>query len=608
MGVDVSQDHREMKSISSVWNLKRNADQDEVRPDTSTPEEMKVGLDPVDKKKEASTLELDHVEYTKDAAELNADEDQDMAMKIMDAADDANEANEEEKKMTLWKALKMYPKAAGWSVLVSTTLVMEGYDTALLNALFALPVFQEKFGSPSKNGGYEIPSRWQIGLNMCVFVGEIIGLQMTGLVVERLGNRYTMMVALSLLFGYNFILYFCKNLPMIAVGQILSAMPWGCFQSLTVTYASEVCPLALRYYLTTYSNMCWLFGQILAAGIMKNSELHYPDNELGYKLPFALQWLWPAPLALGIFLAPESPWWLVRKGKLVDAKRSLGRILTGKGLEKETQVEITLEQIKLTIEKERIAKAKAGSLLDCFKGVDARRTRIACGTWIAQNSSGAVLLGYSTYFFQKAGMETSNAFTFAIIQYCLGLVGTLCSWVISGRFGRWNILTGGLTFQMVILFIIGGLGFGSGKGASNSAGGLLIALSFFYNAGIGAVVYCIVTEIPCAELRTQTVVLARNCYNLVAIINSILTPYMLNTQDWNWGAKTGLYWGGITALTLAWVIIDLPETTGRTFSEINELFALGVPARKFKSTEVDPFGRRTNAEEIEEVESTPGAL
>lgn len=61
--------------------------------------------------------------------------------------DDANEANSEEKSMTLKQALLIYPKAALWSILVSTTLVMEGYDTALLNALYALPVFQRKFGT-----------------------------------------------------------------------------------------------------------------------------------------------------------------------------------------------------------------------------------------------------------------------------------------------------------------------------------------------------------------------------------------------------------------------------------------------------------------------------
>ena len=124
---------------------------------------------------------------------------------------------------------------------------------------------------------------------------------MTGPFVDYMGNRYTLILALILLAAFTFILYFCKSLGMIAVGQVLCGMPWGCFQCLTVSYASEICPLALRYYLTTYSNLCWAFGQLFAAGIMKNSQNKYANSELGYKLPFALQWIWPAPLAIGIF-------------------------------------------------------------------------------------------------------------------------------------------------------------------------------------------------------------------------------------------------------------------------------------------------------------------
>lgn len=36
--------------------------------------------------------------------------------------------------------------------------------------------------------------------------------------------------------------------------------------------------------------------------------------------------MWPVPLIIGILFAPESPWWLVRKGRLEDAKRSLLRL------------------------------------------------------------------------------------------------------------------------------------------------------------------------------------------------------------------------------------------------------------------------------------------
>jgi MFS transporter, SP family, general alpha glucoside:H+ symporter len=49
---------------------------------------------------------------------------------------------------------------------------------------------------------------------------------------------------------------------------------------------------------------------------------HYPGVK-SFRIPYALQWMWPLPLAVGIYLAPESPWWLVRKGKVEDAKKAL---------------------------------------------------------------------------------------------------------------------------------------------------------------------------------------------------------------------------------------------------------------------------------------------
>lgn len=43
--------------------------------------------------------------------------------------------------------------------------------------------------------------------------------------------------------------------------------------------------------------------------------------------------MWPVPLLIGISLAPESPWWLVRKGRIVEAKKALLRLTS---LNKET--------------------------------------------------------------------------------------------------------------------------------------------------------------------------------------------------------------------------------------------------------------------------------
>jgi MFS transporter, SP family, general alpha glucoside:H+ symporter len=43
--------------------------------------------------------------------------------------------------------------------------------------------------------------------------------------------------------------------------------------------------------------------------------------------------MWPVPLLVGIYLAPESPWWLVRRERLEDAKKALLRLTS---LDRET--------------------------------------------------------------------------------------------------------------------------------------------------------------------------------------------------------------------------------------------------------------------------------
>lgn len=88
---------------------------------------------------------------------------------------DAHRAVEAEQKMSLWQGLKTYPHAAGWSILFSTALVMEGYDTSLVSGLYAYGPFQRAFGVEGENGEYQLTAAWQAGLSNGALVGEILG-------------------------------------------------------------------------------------------------------------------------------------------------------------------------------------------------------------------------------------------------------------------------------------------------------------------------------------------------------------------------------------------------------------------------------------------------
>lgn len=95
---------------------------------------------------------------------------------------------------------------------------------------------------------------------------------------------------------------------------------------MTTAYASEVCPVALRAYLTTYVNLCWVFGQLLATGVLR--ALLTRNDQWGYRIPFAIQWIWPLPILIGVLFCPESPWWYIRKKRIAEAKKSLLRLTT----------------------------------------------------------------------------------------------------------------------------------------------------------------------------------------------------------------------------------------------------------------------------------------
>ncbi|USP77447.1 hypothetical protein yc1106_04721 [Curvularia clavata] len=500
---------------------------------------------------------------------------------------DAARATEVEHNMSLWQGLKLYPNAVAWSVLLSAAIIMEGFDIVLIANLFAVPAFKKQFGVKLPNGDYELTSSWQAGLTNGAVVGELLGLTINGWIADRFGYKKTMIGALLGVNFLIFILFFAESVEQLLAGLILVGIPWGIFQTLTTTYAAEVCPVALRAYLTTYVNLCWVMGQFLASAVLKGVSTR--EDEWAYRIPYALQWIWPIPLIVGITFAPESPWWLVRKGRIEDAKKVLLR-LTSKHQIESFNADETVSMMVHTNEMEKSSTESTG-YMDCFKNTDLRRTEICAMVWFIQSWCGSSFMGYSTYFYENAGLDTSNAFTMSLVQYSLGAIGVFCSWALISRFGRRTLYLGGLILLFVLLMIIGFLGLinKTNKGAQWAIGSMLLAYTFIYDASVGPVCYSLVSEIPSSRLRQKTVVIARNVYNLGGIVNNVLTPNMLNPSAWNWGAKSGFFWAGACFTCILWCYFRLPEPKNRTYGEIDILFKHKVSARKFASTPVDTF-------------------
>ncbi|KAF9888014.1 hypothetical protein FE257_009404 [Aspergillus nanangensis] len=494
-------------------------------------------------------------------------------------------AVQQEHHLGFWEAIRRYPNAVLWSVLLSTSIIMEGYDIVLIQSFFAQPSFRDKYGQYDPGtGSHQITAPWQNGLSNAVSVGTIVGAFANGYFVHRLGYRRVLLASLLAISAFIFISFFSPNLPVLLVGQFLCGIPWGVFATMAPAYASEVCPLALRGYLTVYVNLCWAFGQLISAGVQSGFSAR--TGQWSYRIPFAIQWAWPVLLFPILWFAPESPWYYVRVGKYDLAEASILR------LGSTSQRAHSKETLAMMIHTDEIERSidSGTSYLDCFRGVDLRRTEIASMAFAAQPFCGSAMGGTPTYFFVQAGLPESISFRMSVGGLGIASVGTICAWFLMRLCGRRTLYLWGLGLLSVILLAVGFCSVGSSAAGSNYAqAGLMLAWLGVYYSTVGPICYAVITEVSSTRLRNKSVCLSRIAYYISQIVCNSVNPEMLNPTAGNWRGKTGFFWGGCSAVFFVWTFFRLPETRDRTFEEIDLLFARGVGARRFAEYAVDAY-------------------
>ena len=153
--------------------------------------------------------------------------------------------------------------------------------------------------------------------------------------------------------------------------------------------------------MTTYVNLCWVMGHFLSSGVLIGAltittqwRVARPMTLLtclwffrGYRLPFAIQWVWPMPLLVAVYLAPEAPYWLVRKGRLEEAERAVRRLLAKSGDDDASAM--VANMVRVNELEVRAMAANTTRYWDCFKKTDLRRTEISAMAWACQRLCGS---------------------------------------------------------------------------------------------------------------------------------------------------------------------------------------------------------------------------
>ena len=157
-------------------------------------------------------------------------------------------------------------------------------------------------------------------LSAGTFFGALIG----GQAAESIGRRITIMVS-CLIFAIGVAVQVAATTANTLVGgRLVAGLGVGGVSAVVIVYVSEISPKRVRGMLVSVYQWAITIGLLIAACVDQGTQ-HLP-NRNSYRIPISLQLIWAGILAFGLFMLPESPRYLVKKGKPEAALKALARV------------------------------------------------------------------------------------------------------------------------------------------------------------------------------------------------------------------------------------------------------------------------------------------
>ncbi|GKZ36166.1 hypothetical protein AbraIFM66950_007073 [Aspergillus brasiliensis] len=470
-------------------------------------------------------------------------------------------------------------RAVGAALACSSAATLVGYDLTLLGSIIANEQFIIQFGvyDPSLRQ-WALPAIRQTIWTIVQFISAVMGAVIVGYLSDRLGRLICLYGTVVLTIVGALVELFSPNWKIWVIGKLLMGCSMGFMQSTVPSCVSELAPVHMRGFLLSLFQFWIILGTFLAACVLEGTST--VDGPWSWKAAIASQFGISLICLLLLFcLVPESPYYLARQDRIESARKVL---LILRGPELSYNADEDLATIVRTIEQEKQAAADSGSYTECFVGVDRRRTFVACLPIAMQQFMGFPLCGnYLSYFLELAGLK--NSFLVQVISSLLSLFAILVAFTMIERVGRRLQLLVGCCMMLPCLLGLGILGLVNYGSAANGRGlsGLAIIWSIFYYFSCGAVGWTILGEVSSTRLRTKTSSIAVSVNALINMAWAIAVPYLINADEADLGPKSAFIFLGTGAILCVIAFFSVPETKGKTFEQLNYLFAQRTSARKF---------------------------
>lgn len=425
-------------------------------------------------------------------------------------------------------------------------------------------------------GRYVFSARNQDLLFSVPLVGSIFGALVAPLLNFRFGRKWPLVGAYSLSLGGGFLQLFAPNLAAFVIGRFWNSFVQGIASATAPLYLAEIVPSAMRGRAVTSINILSLIAGVVGTLIVYGT--HRRTNDLAYKIPLAVQCVFPAILIPITAFLPESPQWLASKGQLRTARKNLRKL---RGFS-DDQVDDELRVMKMCEENARALTAGV-KFWHIFNRENIKRT-LTAGSLFSFNQISGIILSttYATVFLVELG--AGDPFALTVIASCCVLAGTIAAPFTIDRVGRRPTALVGMSILLVIDLIAGGLAFNS---TNRQSGIAIAALSFIFNFFWASSFYSLSnllpSEIATPKLRNYTMSYTIAWAQATAVITTFAVPQLTAADAANLGAKTYLVFGGCMACIIIFVYFLVPETKGRSFAEIDEMYDKKISMREWRN-------------------------
>lgn len=414
----------------------------------------------------------------------------------------------------------------------------------------------------------EIQVGWFVG---CALIGSIIGVLMAGKLSDRWGRKVTMLVAAVFFSVSGIACAFVGSFEQLVVARILGGIGIGVVSIVSPLYISEVSIAQYRGRLVSLYQLAVTIG-FLGAYLTNFQLLHFSQSgavlNTGWMNLVFVSEVWRGMLGFCslpailffciIFFIPESPRWLILKGRDERAVGIFRKIYLS-----EVEVDTQLQDTKSVVQSETKSDWKFLLQPGIFKAVLIGAAIAILGQFMGVNA----VLYYGPTIFEEAGLSGGDALFSQVLVGIVNVVTTVIAVFIIDKVGRKKLVYYGVSGMVLSLLLIGFyFHFSESMGLPNS---FLLFFFLFYvfccAISISAVIFVLLSEMYPTRIRGMAMSIASFALWIGTYLVGQLTPWMLQNLT-----PTGTFLlfalMCVPYMLIVWKLI--PETTGKSLEEI----------------------------------------